>query len=135
MISDRFKIPENDSDWEKLISDWIAAEESGKRTSDQDPKWWAVDEVILWHILGNHKALWDFVVRVFERPMSDRAFGMIAAGPLEDLLGDYGELYIDRIEEMARKNPRFNYLLGGLWRSSSKPDIWSRIEQIRLNTW
>jgi hypothetical protein len=67
--------------------------------------------------------------------MSDKAFGMIAAGPLEDLIADYGDLYIDRIEVLARKNPRFNYLLGGVWKNASKNDVWKRVENAQLKEW
>ena len=124
MNSDEDKVPTSDSEWEAFIAAWIKAEESGKPSSDYDPDWWAVDAVITWHITDKYEALWEFVVRAFERKMSDRVFGMIAAGPLEDLLADFGDLYIARIEELARKNPRFNYLLGGVWKNSSNDDVW-----------
>ena len=60
---------------------------------------------------------------------------MIAAGPLEDLIAGYGAIYINRVEELARKNPRFNYLLGGVWKNSSSEDIWERVEKARLTIW
>jgi hypothetical protein len=130
-----FAVPKNDTDWDALISAWIAAEESQKRTGDNDPAWWAVETVIMWNINSQHEALWQFITRSFERPMTDEAFGMIAAGPLEDLISYHGQLYIDRIEALARKNPRFNYLLGGVWKNASTDDVWSRVEKIRLKAW
>ena len=135
MDSDEIIVPNGDSEWETLIAAWIAAEESGKRESDYDPAWWAVDGVIMWHIDEKHEALWEFITRTFERPMSDKTFAMIAAGPLEDLLADYGNIYIDRIEELARKSPRFNYLLGGVWKNSSNDEVWQRVEKARLTVW
>lgn len=113
---------------------WIAAEVNGGVKSD-DPRWWAVETIINLNIDKDHQSLWEFITRTFEREMSDKAFAMLAAGPLEDLLAYFGELYIDRVEELARKNPRFNYLLGGVWKNSATDDIWSRVEKVRLNVW
>jgi hypothetical protein len=47
MSSDRIEVPTNDAEWETLIAAWVAAEESGKRVSDYDPEWWAVDRLIV----------------------------------------------------------------------------------------
>src|SRR5687767_533547 len=123
-LFDEAKIPTTDNEWEALIAAWISAQESGKRKSDDDPAWWAVGDVSAWHLSDRHEAVWDFIIRTFEREMSDKAFAIIAAGPLEDLLADFGELYIERVEELARKNPRFNYLLGGVWRNDASDDVW-----------
>ena len=132
---DDVRIPTSESEWEDLIGAWIEAEESDKPTSDYDPKWWAVDAVGLWHLEDEHKALWEFITRVFEKRMSDKAFGVLAAGALEDLLACFGNLYIDRVEELARKNPRFNYLLGGVWKNAMTDDVWVRVEKARLAVW
>ncbi|HEV7700158.1 MAG TPA: hypothetical protein VGO43_08010 [Pyrinomonadaceae bacterium] len=40
-----------------------------------------------------------------------------------------------RIETEARQKPKFKHLLGGVWRNSPKPEILSRIEAIRGETW
>ncbi|HMO80997.1 MAG TPA: hypothetical protein PKD24_09410 [Pyrinomonadaceae bacterium] len=135
MDSDQVKIPTNHSEWESFIAAWIAAEESGKRRSDDDPEWWAVDAALEWLFDDLHEQLWEFILRIFERKMSDRVFASLAAGPLEDLLGSFGDLYIDRVEELARKNPRFNHLLGGVWKNAMTADVWDRVQKARLAVW
>jgi hypothetical protein len=135
MDHDEAPIPTNDLEWGAFIQAWITAEESGKRASDYDPEWWAVDAALDWVIEDKHEALWEFILRSFEQEMSDKAFGVLAAGPLEDLLADFGELYIQRVEELARKNPRFNHLLGGVWRNSMTDDVWNRVKKARLTVW
>ncbi len=135
MHTDEFPVPNNDSEWERLIEAWLVAGRSGKGVAESDPGWWAISAVIMFPIKKEHEALWEFVIRTFEREMSDEAFGALAAGPLEDLLGFFGELYIDRVEELARKNPRFNYLLGGVWKHLSTDDVWRRVEKARLEVW
>lgn len=128
-------VPRNEAEWDTLIAAWIEYEESDPRRSDDDTRRWAADAVNTWRYDQNHEALWEFIIKTFERKMSDRAFSILAAGALEDLLADFGNLYIDRVEEHARKNPRFNYLLGGVWKNAMKDDVWSRVQKARLNTW
>jgi hypothetical protein len=132
---DDCRIPTNESEWEALLDAWIQAREYGKRNSDYDPFWWAVDGVLQWHLSDQHEALWQFITRIYERQMSDRVFAILAAGELEDLLASFGEIYIERIEELARKSPRFNYLLGGVWKNAMTDDVWLRVQEARLSVW
>ncbi len=132
---DDIPIPSDDAEWDALISAWIEYEESEKAQSDKDANWWAVSAVMDFHLEENHQAAWEFVTRSFERKMSDKAFAVLAAGALEDLLSDFGTLYIDRIEQLARKNSRFNHLLGGVWKSSIADDVWDRITKVRSTEW
>jgi hypothetical protein len=69
------------------------------------------------------------------REISEKVTANLAAGPLEDLLALPGDSFIDRIEAKAKQEPKFNYLLGGVWRSSMKPIIWERIEKVRNKVW
>jgi hypothetical protein len=55
----------------------------------------------------------------------------LAAGPAEELLVYHGPEYVDRVVELARKQPRFNWLLGGVWRNSIKDEVWQRVQAIR----
>lgn len=135
MDFDEVNVPASDSEWEDMIAAWIQFEESEERRSDYDPKRWAADAVDNWRYDDKHAELWEFITRAFEKEMSDKALAILAAGALEDLLADFGALYIDRIEELARKNPRFNYLLGGVWKNAMTDDVWNRVQKARLTVW
>jgi hypothetical protein len=78
---------------------------------------------------NKHELIWRFVVCSYKRDLDERRFALVAAVELEDLIADFGEIYIDRIEELSRKDPKFRLLLGGLWRNASKPDVWKRTER------
>ena len=39
------------------------------------------------------------------------------------------------IEELARKDPKFNYLLGGVWRNAMTDEVWQRLQAIRNHVW
>jgi broad specificity phosphatase PhoE len=81
------------------------------------------------------EVLWLFVQTIYKRPMSDRVFAVLAAGPVEDLIAYHGPEFIDRIETEARQNPRFRELLGGAWRNDATDEVWARVEKFRGPTW
>ena len=97
------------------------------------PLWWTVERFI--NILGGEETseaedAWKAILRILELDPPDEVLAVLAAGPLEDLIDDYGALFIDRIETESRRNPRFRQLLGGVWKGSSA-DIWARVEACR----
>jgi chorismate synthase len=82
------------------------------------------------------EAAWRILLIVWPLVKSnDDALGLLAAGPLEDLIADHGARLIDRIEDLARRDIDFARLLGGVWQSSTPDDIWSRIEKVRHHVW
>lgn len=59
--------------------------------------------------------------------------GLIAAGPLEDLLTVQGPAYIDRLEDQARRSARMRYALTGVWTQDlPEEDVRARIDAARL---
>lgn len=73
---------------------------------------------------------WELILLIFEKTSDPAILGMVAAGPLEDLVDEHGPLFIDRIEEQAKSNPVFKEALHGVWRSSTR-EIWARVEAVR----
>lgn len=53
---------------------------------------------------------------------------LLAAGMLEDFLGDHGEEYIDIIKELARIVPRFRRILAGVWQGRMKKGVWHIVQ-------
>jgi hypothetical protein len=72
--------------------------------------------------------------RIDPVPTAD-LFQVLAAGPLEELLVHHGPAIIDRVEQQARDDPRFNLLLGGVWPNAITPEIWLRVQRIRSEVW
>lgn len=101
---------------------------------DKSPLWWAIERFILPEHLQEAEDAWEAILEVLKRQPPAEVIGMLAAGPLEDLINDWGPTFIDRIETEARKNPAFHHLLGGVWKSST-PEVWQRIESIRGQAW
>ena len=65
----------------------------------------------------------------------NKLFSALAVGPLEDLLHENGNKVIDRIDEVARKNPNFKKLLNGVWYSEVDESIQERLSQYMTERW
>jgi hypothetical protein len=59
----------------------------------------------------------------------DRALGYVGAGPLEDFVLQFGQSSITRLEEQARRSPRFRECLSTIYLShgSLPPAILERV--------
>jgi uncharacterized protein DUF6869 len=65
----------------------------------------------------------------------NRLLGVLAAGPLEDLLSCNGDAVVDDIDTLARRDPAFRLLLNGVWDSDIKPSILARLAKYRSDRW
>lgn len=124
-----------ESELNKLVDAWIAGNEAEGRVSEHSENWWAISQVMDWSIANDDESLWAFILATYWRKMSNRALANLAAGSVEDLLAGHGAAYIDRVETLARRDPLFNRLLGGVWRNSITDDVWARIEKVRREVW
>jgi hypothetical protein len=107
-----------DQSVEEVVAAWLESEDSMFDTVSDSPE-----------------VAWVAVLQILGRDLTDDQTALLAAGPLEELIVMHGPQFIERIETEARHNPKFNYLLGGVWKSSSLPEIWSRIEKARKEVW
>ena len=98
------------------------------QTSDETLHWAALETVDLC-VLGPWESVWEFVQYVANRETDPgtKVIGAVAAGPLEDLLSNAGTEYIDRVERLARRNPRASRMLTGVWKSNIEPAVWDRV--------
>jgi len=124
---------------EKWATAYIEAQSDPNLTNGQDehPLWWAVEQFL---DAGMHaesaspEDAWLTILEILRKQPPENVLGILAAGPLEDLIHDYGPKFIDLIEIESRQNPHFRHLLGGVWESST-PDIWNRIKKARGQSW
>ena len=99
--------------------------------SKHDPGNWAIQKFIE-NGYEHPELCWEVILNILYREPDQKVIGALAAGPLEDLIQDHGETFIDRIETEARQNPAFRHLLGGVWESGGH-DIWNRVLKARNN--
>jgi hypothetical protein len=58
---------------------------------------------------------WSLTLQLIEAATTDFLLAIIAAGPLEDLLGHHGILVVDRVETYARRDSKFRNALSCVW--------------------
>ena len=121
----------NSDDFDNWVSTYIEYQRDPNRHVENHPSFWAVEKFMN---LGRPKVnpwiYWEAILEILKRDSSEIVTGILAAGPLEDIIEFYGPQVIETIEEEARKNPAFRKLLKGVWESST-PDIWARVLKAR----
>ena len=125
----------DETDLNQIVDAWIAAEGAERSSPEHQSNWWAVEQVMDWALEREGELLWRFITTAYQRQLSDKLISLLAAGPLEDLLAKQGPEFIERVEELARKDPRFNNLLGGVWRNTMTDEVWQRVQAARLKVW
>jgi hypothetical protein len=75
------------------------------------------------------ESCWELILQILQTPHAESVAGALAAGPLESLLAKHGAQFIDRVEQQAARDPHFKELLAGVWRSTSTPEVWARVEK------
>ena len=110
----------NDQKLNELVAAWFEGDGGGTmhEACSQDPE-----------------TAWQSILQILTRELADDEKSLLAAGPLEDLLALHGSTFIDRMEAEAKRNPRFNDLLGGVWPRRIPREIWERIEKVRKAIW
>ncbi|MEJ2424936.1 MAG: hypothetical protein P8101_10840 [Candidatus Thiodiazotropha sp.] len=112
---------------EYFIKEWIRHQEATYNDDDAETHW-TDDHLINLMIRGEIEELWQFVLRAYKRDLTQEVIGVLSAGALEDVLAARGDDYIGRIELLAANDPKFKYLLGGVWQNSMSNEIWSRVQ-------
>ncbi|RWR14774.1 DUF6869 domain-containing protein [Paenirhodobacter populi] len=114
---------------EALADLWLA----DHRTDDGDPEEMAWSDLCVFELDAHPEVLWAFVLRALRKAENAWQVGLIAAGPLEDLLMKHGAAVIDRLEEQARRSPRIRYALTGVWTQDIADEgIRQRIDTARI---
>ena len=78
---------------------------------------------------------WLAILQILAQGLTDGELSLLAAGPLESLLDWHGSQFIDRVENEAKNNPKFNHLLGGVWQNLMSHEIWERVQKARKEVW
>ena len=72
----------------------------------------------------------DLVLEILKQPVSNKVREVLAAGPLEQVLANHGSRVIERVEILAKTNPEFAHLLGGVWKNAMPDEVWERVQRV-----
>ena len=104
-----------------LAKAWIAEQQARKSGEAYD----ALDDLLR----TDPERCWLVLLRIFEEDQSDWLLSNLAAGPLEDLLAKHGERFIERVETLARQEPRFRFTIRMVWRNAISAPVWARLQK------
>jgi len=110
---------------------------SEQKVEDLVTDWFSGNAETLMHDICDEEpeTAWQTILEILKKGVTDDQKALLAAGPLENLLVWHGKAFIDRVEQQAKINDRFNDLLGGVWRREMPQEIWERIEKARKQVW
>jgi hypothetical protein len=100
-----------------------------------EAEWFEGGELMMDAVDNVPESVWSAILKILEHDLTEDQIALLAAGPMEDLLAGHGIQFIERVEREAEHNPRFNHLLGGVWRSSMTEDVWGRVQRARKEVW
>ncbi|MDY0747406.1 hypothetical protein SNE35_23080 [Paucibacter sp. R3-3] len=83
-----------------------------------------------WIVRKHPEQAWQCILAVVADARCEPFLGLLAAGPMEDLLGYHGPAFIDRVESEARANQLFAWMLGGVWQCQITDEIWARVQKV-----
>ncbi len=119
----------NDSDLKKVAQGWILHANEIAVNQHSEKYSWAWDEVFDLKY-ENPSLLWKLILEIHASDPEPSVVEVLSAGPLEDLLSMHGSDFIELVENKARKDPSFAFLLGGVWKGSMQDDVWERVQEV-----
>lgn len=113
---------------EALADLWLAEHLS----DDGDPEEASWSDLCVFELDAHPEVLLAFCLRALRKATTPWQVGLLAAGPLEELICTHGADVIDRLEDQARRSARVRYALTGIWSQNIEDEgLRARIEAAR----
>jgi hypothetical protein len=112
----------------EIAESWISYQcaEDGK---SRDKLLWSLNE--LWRLIEDDpEKAWAVIHQIRRLNGTEYILANLAAGPLEDLLGDHGDKFIERVELLSRQDEQFRKMLGAVWQGNMPEAIWVRVRAV-----
>jgi len=127
-LAEAANAPEGLHSVEALADLWLA----DHREDRGDPEEMAWSDLCVFELDAHPEELFAFCLRAIRKAENPWQVGLVAAGPLEELIATQGAAIIDRLEEAARRSARIRFALTGIWQGETAPEVWARIEAARI---
>ena len=114
----------------ELAEAWIGYWRTPRESPERQEKFGWISDAEYDLRYNDPETLWKLILEVHRRNQSNEIQQVLSAGPVEDLLGMHGGLFIERVESEARQNPQFAKLLGGVWQGRMTDEVWSRLQSV-----
>jgi|tagenome__1003787_1003787.scaffolds.fasta_scaffold20436760_1 hypothetical protein len=123
-----------DAQWDAFAKAWNAELRGEVPAAPLPALPWLLDDppknasgyVVPMNFTASPEAQWKFIVAAFASG-NESTHGHLAAGPVEHLLGNHGDRYIESFEKMAADDPRFAKMLIGCNKYRMSDEVWRRL--------
>lgn len=113
----------------RLAEAWRTAQEAYDRGDINSSQWQAIFAV---QRLADQDAetLWGLITEVLSLRPKEEVLEILAAGPLEDLISEFGAEMLSQIEARAETDEVFRALLSGVWIRTPTDAVGRRYEAL-----
>jgi len=118
----------------ELAESWIKIHYASEGSAEYSDNFWAYNQLSDLCYDAPEKCF-EAIEMIRSLDNSDVILSNLAAGPMEDLLSNHGELLIGRIEKSVETDSQLRKLLGAVWQNSIPDSIWKRIQAIVSPSW
>jgi hypothetical protein len=124
---------------DRLAHEWIGMVRAPLGPATENPRVWELEEIfkiedeVSRMLKTSANTSWQFVDRVIQIDQSEFVLARLGAGPVEDLLGNFGGSVLPALEERFERSPAFRKVLASVWRNRIPHDVWTH-NQRRLRT-
>lgn len=124
----------NEHDSQQIAAAWIKLHSISEKSPEREKLLWA--HIRVWELVKDDPEQgWKIIETIRHLDASDLILSNLAAGPLEDFLVAHGEMFIDRIEEVAKDDQQLKKLLGAVWKNDMSDALWARISAVAAPSW
>ena len=116
------------TDLNNLAKAWIEMWQYELNDPKRNQYDWVVD-LEYDYVYENPNLAIDLVLEILSHELNNETKEVLAAGPLEQVLSNHGGEIIDRVETLARQDPSFSSLLGGVWQNAMSDSVWERVQK------
>jgi len=117
--------------WHKLAENWLRCiREHGYECTHAHCNRWS-QIIVNFGMFGTPKELWQFIKRIVAMAESEAEFEIIAAMPIEYLLGRFGPEYIDRVEAEVQTNSRLARAIKDCNQYQMTDEVWERVKALQ----
>ena len=122
-------------DPKKIAHSWALMHKAEEGSSTYIENFWAFDALSDLCSNSPNECL-HVIEEIFAiESSSNLIIANLAAGPLEDLLVQHGDLMIEKIVNIAESNPLWRKMLGAVWQNDIKDHVWSRLKSVTGSSW
>lgn len=82
-------------------------------------------------IESDEERAWRVILTILKKDNSAAIMANLAAGPMEDILVQHGDVLMERVQAKFEKDPDFKKVITDVWQSGMPEDVWLKIVALK----